>query len=360
MGPMSAALDEAGWDGTIAAIVLADVGDGADKGRVAKLLRSLARRGPTVVVLDLSLGDALMREARLPSHGERLLLATDDGCSLVEVTGNGVRRLWSGEQGGPGPTLGFVLELLAQEGIHQGHTALVGDGGGEQGPAVRLDPDDDICGFLESQIDRIDGLRLPLLGLDPGWALGFDDHELSIRVRETLCALANGHLGSRGSAEEEPPGSDPLLVASGVYDDQSPPALLEGPRWTSLPLSLPEAVRERWVLDMRGGVVVRIREMADSTLRTVRLVSAARPGCAVLLAEGPAEAFATDEVGDDGLAEGTDRLPDASARSSRGTISASASGRLVSDGGTAAVERILAYETGTTMASIAFNPVCTG
>jgi trehalose/maltose hydrolase-like predicted phosphorylase len=346
MGPMSAVVDEADWDGTVAAIVLAEVDDGPGKGQLTKLLRSLARRGTTVVVLDRSLGES-MREPRLPSHGERFLLPSDDGRSLVEVTGNGVRRLWSGEQGQPGPALDRVLELLAHEGIYPGHTALVGDGGGEQGLAMRLDPTDDISGFLESQIGRIDNLRLPFLGLDPGWALSFDDEHLSIRVRETLCALANGHLGARGSAEEEPPGSDPLLVASGVYDDQSPPALLEGPRWTSLPLNISPAERERWVLDMRGGLVARIREMAGGTLRTVRFVSAVRPGCAVLSADGPVHVFARDEVGSDGLTDGARRLPAASVKSTRGTISASASERLLVSGRTASTERILAYETAT-------------
>jgi trehalose/maltose hydrolase-like predicted phosphorylase len=342
MGPMgskSSTLHAGDWDGTYAAIVVTGLEGRADLDELAELLHSLAVRGTTIAVLDPLLGARMSAPRAGP--GETYLLVIEDGFSVVEVTENGVRPLWIGDRVNPGQTLDLVLDRLSDAGIHAGHTVVVGT---DSAP-VEVDVDADICGFLREQVSRIDNLRLPILGADASWAMSFDDVDVSIRVRETLCALANGNIGARGSAEEEPPGSDPLLVAAGVYDDQSPPALLEGPRWTQLPIELPGPAADEWILDMRGGVLARRREMEIGTLATLRFASLQRPGCAVLCAEGPSEILSLDAFEDDGLSVGSSRFADADARSTRGGISASASERVVSDGGTCAVERVLAYES---------------
>jgi trehalose/maltose hydrolase-like predicted phosphorylase len=339
MGSISPPLRDQVWGGTFAAIVVTGLPGDVDVGEVTELLRSLAIRGTTVAVLDPELG-ATMSTPRAGT-GERYVLAIEDGCSIVEVTEDGVHPLWTGDRFDPDHALTLALARLSDEGIHDEHTAVIGIVDPTPGG---LGAGDDVVGFLRGQVARIDSLRLPILGADTAWSMRFDDADVPIRVRETLCALANGHFGARGSAEEEPPGSDPLLVAAGVYDGQSPPALLEGPRWSQLPIEPRGPATDEWILDMRGGVLARRREMEIGILATLRFASIERPECAVLSVEGPEEIFVGDDLGDDGLAIGPRRLADADIRSSRGAISASATERVVSGGGTCAVERILAYE----------------
>lgn len=342
MGAMSSPLRDEDWGGTFAAVVMADVKGERDLDELAKPLRSLASRGTTVAVVDPTLADVVGVPPR--SHGERYLLAVEGGRCLVEVSAEGVRRLWTGDEADPGCISRLILERLAEDGIHEGHTVVIG-GEPANDMLARLGFANDVVGFLEDQVDRIDTLRLPVLGIDPAWAMGFADADSAIRVRETLCALANGHVGARGSAEEEPLGSDPLLTAAGVYDDKNPPSLLEGPRWTELMLALSETSDDKWVLDMRGGVLARIRKMRDGTLKTLRFVSVQRPGCAVLCAEAPEAVFTDPDFGSDGLVEGERRLSDAVVESNRGRISASASERFVSKDGVGGAERVVVYET---------------
>lgn len=340
MGSTSSTLHTGDWDGTYAAIVVTGIQEKADPGEVAELLHSLAIRGTTIAVLDPELGARMSTPRAGP--GECYMFAMEDGRSVVEVTEDGARPLWAGDRADPDHALGLVLARLSEEGIHNGHTAVIGT---VDSASITPGADVDMVAFLTEEISRIDNLRLPILGADTSWAMRFDDVDVPIRVRETLCALANGHIGARGAAEEEPPGSDPLLVAAGVYDDKSPPALLEGPRWTQLPIEPPGPPTDEWILDMRGGVLARRREMDIGTLATLRFASLQRPECAVLCAEVPEGIFASRDFGADGLALGSRRFADTEVTSSRGGISASASEGFVPEGGISAVERVLVYES---------------
>ena len=126
-------------------------------------------------------------------------------------------------------------------------------------------------------------------GLDPGWTLVLERDRRLERVHETLCTLADGHLGTRGDREEDGAGTAPMTVAAGVYDDRGGgPGLLAGPRWTGLELAVAGAERDRRVLDLRGGVLWRELAGRWGRVRTMRFASLARPGVVGLRAEGPA------------------------------------------------------------------------
>lgn len=338
----SSTLEEGDGDRTFAAVVVIDVDEKSDIEDVATVLRALAARGTEVAVLHEGLGDAIRSSPVGP--GERFLLQAEGGDAVVELTAGGIRRLWSVGEGGPAGALDYVVSFLAQVGIHPGLALIVGTHHSTPRGSTLVDGRD-VLRSLRHQVERIDSLRVPLVGDEPSWTMRFDPTRLPLRVRETLCTVANGHIGVRGSAEEEPPGSDPLVVAAGVYDDQDPPSLLEGPRWTQLPAELGESKSDEWLLDMRGGVLARRRALELGTVVTLRLVSLERPHCAVLLAEWPETVLADDRLGTDGLVLGGQHVSDATAESSRGRISARASERVAPGNGICALERIVAYET---------------
>jgi trehalose/maltose hydrolase-like predicted phosphorylase len=295
-------------------------------------------------VLDPALAGE-MRQWRATKPAERYLFVAEGGNSIVEVTEEGARRFGSGDLEGLDPMLSSVLRSLSDEGIHGGHTVVVGRSQRIPDDYSQIPGDEEVIPFLEDQISRIDSLQLPAVGPDPSWTVRFRNSDHALRVREALCTVANGHIGARGSAEEEPPGSDPLLLAAGVYDDQEPPSLLEGPRWTRLPLRSAETIDDEWVLDMRGGVLARRRETDIGVLATLRLVSAERPPCSVLLAEGHRELFDLDRPGANGLMDGMRPVSEAGVVSSRGSIAAVASEEVVYQDTTCSVERVVAYET---------------
>jgi trehalose/maltose hydrolase-like predicted phosphorylase len=125
--------------------------------------------------------------------------------------------------------------------------------------------------------------------LDPEWVLAFDDDELLEGVRESLVTIADGLLGTRGSREEDGPGSVPLVVAAGVYETRGgAERLLEAPVWVGFgPFGEGGRNRSRRSLDMRRGVLFREIVVGEETIRTLRFASLARPGVVVLRAEGP-------------------------------------------------------------------------
>lgn len=177
---------------------------------------------------------------------------------------------------------------------------------------------------------------------DPSWTLVFNGTAPLPRVRESLCSLANGWIGTRASGEEEPPGSDPRVMAAGVYDDAEPPGLLTGPRWTRLALDTSPVVADRWTLDLRTGVLSRRVDTEAGTLRSLRFVSLARPGCAVMRLESPNPFDPGPPLveGPPGSNRGGTELTTTSAR---GAIAAVADQRARSQPGTHTVERIAAY-----------------
>lgn len=337
---------DGGVDQTFSAVIVSNLADEANRQEMSMLLRSLAQRSVTVVVFDQVLSETLAASEEL-SQNDRYMLVIGNGDSIIEFTAVGRERVWAADRTGPVDAAGYVAADLAKRGIGPGITLILGaDAYPADARSLRVPDGDGALRVLRRQVARIDNLRVPALDLDPSWTMRFTDGSLPIQVRETLCALANGHIGTRGSAEDERPGSDPLVVASGVYDDQEPPSLLEGPSWVGLPLALQPSDSDQWTLDLRGGLLTRHRTMVSGTLSTMRFVSLPPShSCAVLRAEAPRTMLASDRLTNDGLAADTDAIAHATVSSSRGQIESESTQRLQEEDELCALERITVYET---------------
>jgi len=127
--------------------------------------------------------------------------------------------------------------------------------------------------------------RISEIDEDPTWVVPLPDDLALERVGEAIGAIGNGHAGIRASLEEDGPGSGPLFAVNGIYDGEPVPRLLEGPVWTGL--AVRDGSRRGRRLDLRTGVLVRHDD--DSGVRTIQLVSAARPHALALRAEGPVD-----------------------------------------------------------------------
>jgi trehalose/maltose hydrolase-like predicted phosphorylase len=142
--------------------------------------------------------------------------------------------------------------------------------------------------LVEEQLSRRVAGRVPAVDEDPRWVVVVADADVLLRrVHESLLTVANGSVGTRGSLEEEPPGSSPLVVVEGVYDHEHGPVpvLLPAPLWTRMDVSTASAA-ERRVLDLRTGVLLRERPGSSGAFRSVRFASRVRPGAVGLRAEG--------------------------------------------------------------------------
>ncbi|WP_199433728.1 glycoside hydrolase family 65 protein [Qaidamihabitans albus] len=120
---------------------------------------------------------------------------------------------------------------------------------------------------------------------DPAWTVQQTTRDpVRRRVDETLFTLGAGGYATRGAVEESP-GDGPAVLVAGVYTGTGPrQRLLPGPDWTQLDIA-PAPVADRRVLDLRSGVLVREELGAPCPVRTLRFVSAHRPGVMVLRAE---------------------------------------------------------------------------
>jgi trehalose/maltose hydrolase-like predicted phosphorylase len=148
--------------------------------------------------------------------------------------------------------------------------------------------------LLDDQLRRRDERRVPAIDHDPAWIVKLDGDPHRLRVGESLGALANGVIGIRAAREEDGPGTEPLVVASGIYTGRDMPRLLPGPVWPSL-MMRPAAAHGRWWLDLRTAVL--LRQSGDGRdVRTMRFVSTADPGALALRAEGPSSRLASGEA----------------------------------------------------------------
>jgi trehalose/maltose hydrolase-like predicted phosphorylase len=137
--------------------------------------------------------------------------------------------------------------------------------------------------LLDSQLARRAGHRVPEIDPDPAWVVALPNVQAKERVAEALGTLGNGFAATRGSREEDGPGTAPLFLVSGVYTEDN--RLVPGPNWTGLELeSGPDRSTERRLLDLRTGVLVRSGNDGNG-LRSMRFVSAASPHAMALRAE---------------------------------------------------------------------------
>ncbi|HEU4422659.1 MAG TPA: glycosyl hydrolase family 65 protein [Pilimelia sp.] len=165
--------------------------------------------------------------------------------------------------------------------------------------------------LLDEQLRRRRHRRVPAVDDDPAWTVCETGRDpLRHRVTETLFTLGAGGFATRGSAEDAPAGSVPLTLASGVYTSAGAGQhLLPGPDWTGLSV-VPSPAEDRRVLDLRCGLLWREETGVEPPLRTLRFVSAARPGVVALRAEAAA----------DRLRPGPPLRPPAEGRTDRGRL----------------------------------------
>lgn len=178
---------------------------------------------------------------------------------------------------------------------------------------------------------------------DSSWILRLGGGDPPPRVRATLLTLANGHTGTRGGREEQTGRLAPGVVASGIYDDGSPPSLLSAPRWTHVSLPVSDPGRDSWSLDLRNATLTRNTSGPTGSIDTLRFASMARPECVVLRVEAPAGTLEPGPALVPASGEGTV----AASVSSRGWIAAAAADDLARLDGLERLERIAVYVTGT-------------
>jgi trehalose/maltose hydrolase-like predicted phosphorylase len=261
-----------------------------------------------------------------------------------------VSILGKGEQ-----DVGNALARLAREGIGPG-LVLVADGGPDSAPddedrALRAGAtESELLELLDEQLARRRAHRVPDTDDDPAWTVHISAADpLQERIAESVCTLAAGGFGTRGSVEEPTAGSTPLVLADGVYQDATS-GLLPGPTWTGLAIDPPPRTGDR-LLDLRAGVLARAERGSDAgpPIRTLRFASITRPGVVAMRAEGDSRRLragtplrpARSGGGSQGRFAGL-RWASATARSGGG-IGAVAGQRVGRDGTLRTVERLAAF-----------------
>ena len=209
--------------------------------------------------------------------------------------------------------------------------------------------------LLADQLARRQAAQVPRVDADPGWTLTVDgvDPELE-RVHESLLALADGRIGTRGSQLAEHPASSPLVVAAGVYGGEGPDTqLLSGPLWNRL-AGLHSTRVVRRILDLRSGVMYQELETPQGPIAALLLSSMADPGTTVLRATGPAGRLDTERPlsaprtvtgapANEGVAGDRRWMQMADDKS---TVTAAAVETVTGEGGaTVALDRIAAYRS---------------
>jgi trehalose/maltose hydrolase-like predicted phosphorylase len=142
---------------------------------------------------------------------------------------------------------------------------------------------------LEDQIARRRHGEVPIVIEDPAWTLAIEGIDpLLERVHESLLTLADGRLGTRGSALSGHAGGDPAVLMSGIYTRRGADThLLAAPRWNELVLENARGGPVRRVLDLHAGVLHQQIGTEDGPLDSLLFSSLARPGTPVLRARGP-------------------------------------------------------------------------
>jgi trehalose/maltose hydrolase-like predicted phosphorylase len=375
-----------GWDGLAAPDRRAHAPGMRDR------VEALSAAGVHVVIVsDLDIIETDRELGARPEGPGRLHLCVDHGSAVFTVDATGPTRTLRGTPDTP-EAIWWAAGWLAERGITGGlilvvetaidgrrplgasrasllaraTTASIGDGARGLPPAVihvgggaaRL------LQILDVQLAlRRDG-RVPSIDLDPSWVVELPDEPAMERVAEALGALTNGWAGSRGTREEAGPSAAPLFAANGTYTVGPVPELLPGPRWDGLTIAPADAgddgpaPQDHRVVDLRTGVLARWDRCG---LRTVRLLSMARPTALALRAEGPPERLGETTGLDSPAGPGRDvtferwrhrgadlaRVGDPGA----GGITIAARDRAQVTGGRRTVERLAAWTTGQHRAS---------
>jgi trehalose/maltose hydrolase-like predicted phosphorylase len=192
-----------------------------------------------------------------------------------------------GDEFGPlGGLLGSDSYLLVPEAARATVVSVGAEPTGAPAGVVALGGGPDaFLDVLEDQLERRVGRDIPDVDDDPAWALDVEglDPQLE-RVHESLLAVSDGKLGTRGSPVVGNGATDPQVVLSGVYEGLGAGTrLVQAPHWSRLSEERRNRPRRRR-LDLHTGLV---RE--HGPVSSVRFSSLARPATVVLRAAGTPE-----------------------------------------------------------------------
>jgi trehalose/maltose hydrolase-like predicted phosphorylase len=202
-----------------------------------------------------------------------LVLLPHRGAQAYEVDEHGPRRLQRIMD--ESESAGWIVRWLWQRGIATNQ--VLGSGSLAGGLET-------LTSVLADQIARRSAGELPILDPDPAWKFAIEGVDpLLERVRESLLTLADGRLGTRGSALIEQPGSDPAVLMSGVYAGRGAEThLLPAPRWNVIASVDATTDQVDRVLDLHAGVLHQRVGSGSARLEALLLSSLARPATAVL------------------------------------------------------------------------------
>lgn len=306
------------------------------KARIAALVRAVSARlsdagldglAAVVALARSEAADAGLPDVRVTSDAKHVELGLTDKSDAMRwvlryLDGRGIGPglvLVAGDEFGPlGDVPGSDALLLVPEAARATVVTVGAEPGGVPAGVLPLGGGPRaFARLLQAQCRRHRAGRVPQVDDDPAWTLRRPvDGPTTRRIGETLLTLSDGRVGTRGSLEEDGPGSHPGVLAAGVYtaaDAQQ--HLLSGPGWTAL--LLPEEATARgprpghWLLDLHTGVLAR--EPDDpADLRTLRFAALGRPGLVALRAEratglrsGPALALPEEGVARFGRTDAT-------------------------------------------------------
>ena len=337
---------------------LLDADDGGElRARLARLVAASVVLG---LLSERGVGDLGGTIDALRLGPGPVLLATEAGAQLYDLGASGVRRRRTHH--GPGGNREsrrfecwkLLLSELGARGIPVTSVLLLGHDQLSH-PEVRGVHPSHAAATLDEQLEQRARKRVPTLAIDPEWAV-IDEATTHHRpgAQAAVFTVGDGNVATRGVPEEDP--GNASVLTSGTYIGTGPKQhLLSAPGWTALEFTHPtqsgEPARQRRVLDLRAGLLIREELVGDHPLRSVRFASAARSGVQALRAEAAtdrlragtplqAPAEGTVETGQEGDVVWVRSRSDVSG------VTAVAVQDVVDTGPLRAVERLAAYRSG--------------
>jgi trehalose/maltose hydrolase-like predicted phosphorylase len=267
----------------------------ADATRIRTLVEGASAHGLELAVVgDLRVGDLDGRLKARPSGPGGLILALNQGSEVFLVDEDGPhlvdRRSARGGLTDKSDSARWIMRWFWQRGIAPGQVLSVGvePHGLPERLAWLCGGPDVFVAVLEDQIARRRRRELPIVVDDPEWALTIEGADPPLeRVHESLLTLADGRMGTRGSAVLRHAGREPGVLMSGVYARAGAEThLLPGPRWNEI---VPEDARKgvvRRILDLHAGVLRERIGSGPGRLEVLLFSSLARPSTTALRASG--------------------------------------------------------------------------
>ncbi len=275
---------------------------------LARLAQSGVKVFPDAQPLLVSLRAAGLKTALVSSsRNAKAVLEAGGLTALIDIVVDGVEAARLGLKGKPAPdtflraiqqlgvaaarAVGFEDALVGVEAIRAaGYGLVVGvDRVGQSAELVAHGADIAVTDLRTLEVAAPAGETPPLAAWPPvaptedaDWLIveeGFiptREHEI-----ESIFAIGNGHLGSRGSLAEGGPMSAPATFVAGIFDtgSGSVPTLAAAPDWSHLapviegaPLSLQSGrlLEHRRTLDLRQGLIWRDWRHEDPAGRVTR------------------------------------------------------------------------------------------